>query len=106
MLSPGARRPDRQTRRPSILGICEEGATPRGGMPRPGVGVEITFPGDYEPARPPDHFKSGDLVSRSFSWARIWPPARDGSVGLRDALLRIFAMVMRSSTPPFGGSSR
>src|SRR5262245_33560827 len=30
-----ARRPDRKARRPRILAIFEEGATPRGGMPRP-----------------------------------------------------------------------
>ena len=32
-----AGRPDRKARRPSISGICEGGATQRGGMPRPGI---------------------------------------------------------------------
>src|SRR5947208_6886596 len=32
-----ARRPDRKARRPSILGMCERGATLRGGMPRQGI---------------------------------------------------------------------
>ena len=41
-ISPGARRPDRKARRPSILGICEGGATARGGMPRPGIMCRIT----------------------------------------------------------------
>src|SRR5215207_8989736 len=48
MTNPGARRPGRKARRPRILGIFEEEATQRAGMPRPGVGVEITVPGDCQ----------------------------------------------------------
>ncbi|MBI3262052.1 MAG: STAS domain-containing protein [Acidobacteria bacterium] len=44
-ISPGARRPTGKARRPSISGICKEGATQLGGMPRPGVMPRMTESG-------------------------------------------------------------
>jgi len=40
-----ARRPDRKARRASIQAVCERGATPRGGMPRPGIMSRTTGTG-------------------------------------------------------------
>ena len=40
-----ARRPDRKARRASIQAVCERGATPRGGMPRPGITSRTTGTG-------------------------------------------------------------
>ena len=51
-IRPGARRPDRKARGARKSGICKRRATPRGGMPRPGVMLRITRPGaGYQPPR-------------------------------------------------------
>src|SRR6185295_20309389 len=71
--------------------------------------VDVEAQSHYcDPARPPLHFRSALPSPRSpaRNWARAWPPERAGSDGLREALLRVFQSVCRSSTPPFGGSSR
>src|SRR6187401_2485781 len=44
-MSPGARRPDRKARRQSESAIGERGATPRTGLPRPGIVRLFTVPG-------------------------------------------------------------
>ena len=46
-----ARRPDRKARRASVQAVCERGATPRGGMPRPGIMSRTTGTGRLEARR-------------------------------------------------------
>ena len=47
-MSPGARRPAGKARRGRLLGIFDRGATPSGGMPRPGVMLRITVTGHHD----------------------------------------------------------